>query len=455
MSTRRDIARRDFLKVASLGATSLALPSIGYAKGEEVRKGRIIKDRKINVAAIGCYSKGAGDIAACRDENVVALCDIDFNRGTDDWGPDPVGLFPKARKFEDYREMLREMDEEIDAVTISTPDHTHFPPAMMAITMGKHVFLQKPLTHSIEEARLLTLAARKHEVVTVMGNQGHCGEGIRLVREWFQQGFIGEVREVHIWHGAPEWPQGFQKMPPPQEAPKDLNWNLWLGVAPERPYSRGYHPNGWRAWWDFSGCALADMGCHLMDAAYWALDLGYPTSLIAEAEGGSPLSGPTSAIVTYSFPARGTMPPVTLKWYDGGNKPPRPEDLEPGRPFESSGGQFIVGSKGTIYDTTERCSRPRIIPEKRMREVIAMKPEKTTPRIPGGRPQGEWLRAIKGEGPTPSSNFDYAGPLTETVLSGNLAVRMPGKRLEWDGPNMKCTNSEEVDALVRREYREF
>jgi hypothetical protein len=288
-----------------------------------------------------------------------------------------------------------------------------------------------------------------------MGNQGHCGEGIRLVKEWFEQGFIGEIREVHIWHPTPEWPQDFQKIPDSQPVPKDFAWNLWLSVAPQRPYFGGYHPAGWRAWWDFSGCALADMGCYLMDAAYWALDLGYPTSVIAEAEGGSHLSGPLKSIVTYRFSARGNMPPVTLKWYGGGNKPLRPAGLDANRSFDTAGGELIIGSKETNYDDTEYCLSPRIIPETRMREVMAKNPEKTIPRVSGGRPQLEWLRAIKGKGPRPSSNFDYAGPLTEMCLVGNLAVRLPGKMLEWDGPNMRCTNSEEADALVRKEYREF
>ncbi len=244
-------------------------------------------------------------------------------------------------------------------------------------------------------------------------------------------------------------------MPPPHPVPEHLDWNLWLNIAPVRPYSRKmYHPNNWRAWWDFGGGALGDMGCHLMDAAYWALDLGAPTSVFAEAEGGSHLSGPRKAIVTYEFPARGDMPPVTLKWYDGGNKPPRPNGLEPDRTF-GYGGQFLVGSKETIYDGTEQCQSPRIVPETRMREVMKKKPKKTIPRVPGGRPHGEWLAAIKGEGPTPSSNFDYAGPLTEVVNLGNVAVRMPGTRIEWDGPNMRITNSEEANALLRREYREF
>ncbi|OVE74489.1 hypothetical protein BVX94_00130 [bacterium B17] len=441
--------RRTFLKTAALSTAALTVPTYSYGK---VGEGSIIKGRKVNVAAIGCGSKGAGDIYACKDENVVALCDVDwrFVSEKNDWGPNPLKQFPGAKLYNDYRKMLREMGDKIDAVTISTPDHMHFPPAMMAIEMGKHVFVQKPLTHTIEEARLLTAAARKHGVITVMGNQGHCSEGIRLAKEWFQQGFLGDVREVHIWHRTPEWKQGFKKMPPPEEAPKHFDWNLWLGVAPKRPFSHGYHPNTWRAWWDFGTGALGDMGCHMFDASYWALELGYPTSVVAEARGGSHLSGPVRSKVTFEFPARGKMPPVTLKWYAGGNKPPRPEGISQQRWKEREWGQYWVGSKATLYDSSERCTSPRIIPED-----MAERPKTTIARVPGGRPQLEWLRAIKGEGPKPGSNFDYSGPLTETVLLGNVAVRTPGVRIKWDAVAMNCTNSQKANALVRKKYRKF
>ena len=452
-----NINRRDFLKMTSLAAAAMVVPSLCSA-ADTVRKGRIIRGRKINVAAIGCGSKGAGDIAACENENVVALCDVDWGfvgEPNNDWGPNPLKKYPKAKRYKDYRKMLREMDKEIDAVVISTPDHTHFPAAMMAITMGKHVFVQKPLTHTVEEARRLTVAAKKHEVVTVMGNQAHCWEGIRRAKEWFEQGFLGDVTEVHIWSACPEWPQGYKKFPEPQQPPRRLDWNLWLGVAPERPYNGIYHPNRWRAWWDFGGGALGDMGCHMIDAPYWALNLKYPTSVIAEAEGGSRFSGPKKSIVTYEFPARGKMPPVTLKWYDGGNRPPRPKDLPAERWKDRLWGQYWVGSKAVMYDSSEYCTGPRIIPEAKMREVMAQKPKKTIPRVPGGRPQIEWLTAIEGEGPKPGSNFDYAGPLTEVINLGNIAVRIPGKKLKWDGENMRFTNSEQANSLISKKYRKF
>ena len=443
--------RRDFLKATSLSAATLSIPLFCSAT-ETIRKGKLIKGRKVNVAAIGCGSKGAGDIVACEEENVVALCDVDFEfAGQDnDWGPNPLRRFPEARRYQDYRRMLRELDDQIDAVTISTPDHMHFPPAMMAIEMGKHVFVQKPLTHTVQEARLLAAAARKHEVVTVMGNQGHCSEGIRRAKEWVQQGFLGDVREVHIWSGCPEWSQGFQNMPEPQRAPGHLDWNLWLGVAPERPYNRIYHPNRWRAWWDFGNGGLGDMGCHMIDAPFWALDLQYPTSVMAEAQGGSQLSGPKKSIVTYEFPARGTMPPVTLKWYDGGNKPPRPKEITARRWRKRPWGQYWVGSRSTMYDSSEYCDSPTTLSQARMK-----KPKRTIPRIPSGRPQIEWLTAIKGQGPRPGSNFDYAGPLTEVVLLGNIAVRLSGKQLTWDAQKLRFANSEEANALLTKAYRKF
>jgi predicted dehydrogenase len=436
------------MKVAALGSTAALLPGFGYAK-ETLRKGRLIKDRKVNFAAIGCGGKGSGDIGAMAGENVVALCDVDAARAAGTFA-----RFKQVPRYKDFRQMLTEMDEQIDAVTVSTPDHMHFPAAMMAITMGKHVFVQKPLTHTVEEARLLTLAARRHEVQTVMGNQGHCGEGIRLVREWVQAGCIGKVREAHVWTNRPIWPQGMTEPLPPAPVPGTLDWNRWLGVAPVRPYGRGYLPFNWRGWWDFGCGALGDMACHTMDAAFWGLDLLYPTSVIAEASGVSPQCAPKWSIVTYEFPARGDLPPVTLKWYDGKKKPPRPVHLEADREWGPGTGSLIVGETASILAAGDYCDSPRIIPESKMQEVLRDPPQKTIPRVKGG-PHQEFVRAVKGQGPRPGSNFDYAGPFTETVVMGNLAVRMAGTKVEWDGENMKCTNSEKANALVRKEYRVF
>ncbi|MFT5239366.1 MAG: putative dehydrogenase [Candidatus Promineifilaceae bacterium] len=440
--------RRDFMKVAAAGSSAALLPEFCYAK-DNVRKGKLITDRKINIAAIGAGGKGASDIGAMADENVVALCDVDYRRAEDTFNK-----FPNAKRYKDFRKMLVEMDDQIDAVTVSTPDHMHFPAAMMAITMGKHVFVQKPMAHTVEEARLLTLAARKHEVQTVMGNQGHCEEGIRLVREWIQSGAIGKVREAHAWTNRPIWPQGMDEPLPEAPIPDTLDWNRWLGVAPERPYGNGYLPFKWRGWWDFGCGALGDMACHTMDAAFWGLDLLYPTSVIAEASGVSEQCAPKSSTVTYEFPARGKMPPVTLTWHDGGNMPPRPVHLEEGRDWGGATGTLIVGENASILAHGDAAGSPRLIPESAMGELAKNPPAKTIPRVAGG-PHQEFVRAIKGQGPKPASNFDYAGPFTETVLMGNLAVRMAGQKIKWNGKKMKCTNSKAANALVRKQYRAF
>ena len=426
----------------------MILPEFCFAKGE-IRKGRLVKDRKLNIACIGCGGKGQGDVHAVGGENIVALCDVDAVRAGETFG-----RFPNVKKYKDFRQMLIEMDDQIDAVTVSTPDHTHFPAAMMAIEMGKHVFVQKPLTHTVWEARELALAARKHGVVTQMGNQGHAGEGTRLLREWIQAGVIGPVREVHAWinhpgKGGRDFLSDRPKDTPP--VPEGLDWNRWLGVAPARPYHPAYVPFKWRGWWDFGSCCLGDMGCHVMDAAFWALDLKYPASVEAEAVGANDETGPDWSIVTYQFPARGHMPPAKVVWYDGGKKPPRPKDLEEERPM-SQHGQLLLGDRGTILDSGAYCDSPKLIPRAKMREFLPKRPPKTIPRVKGG-PHKEWIRACKG-GPKPGSNFEHSGPLTEMVLLGSLAIRT-GKKIEWDGENMRCTNVPEVNKLVRKMYRKF
>jgi predicted dehydrogenase len=322
----------------------------------------------------------------------------------------------------------------------------------MAMEMGKHVFVQKPLTHTLWEARELTRLARKHKVATIMGNQGRAGEGIRLMREWVQAGAIGPVHEVHIWTNRPIWPQGLERPTEVQPVPDTLDWNLWLGTAPVRPYNKAYLPKWWRGWWDFGCGALGDMGCHIMDASFYALDLGSPVSVEAVSSGVNSESAPLWSIITYQFPARNGMPPVTVKWYDGGKLPPRPKDLEADRKLPR-GGQILLGEKGTIMDATDYCWSPRIIPEEKMREFLPHRPPATIARVPKGNHYQEWIRACKG-GPAAGSNFDYAGPLSEMVLLGNLALRV-GKKIEWDGPNLRVSNVPEANLLVRNELRKY
>ncbi len=442
----RTINRREFITTASLGAAGLlALPSLAAAAAP--RQGSIVRGRKLNIACVGCGGKGRSDVASVAGENIVALCDVDWVAATKTFQQ-----HPNVPRYRDYRKMLLELDDQIDAVTVSTPDHMHFPIAMMAVQMGKHVFVQKPLTHTIWEARALTEAARRHNVVTQMGIQGHCGEGIRQLKEWLDADAIGPVREVHLWTNRPIWPQNIDRPTETPAVPDTLDWNLWLGTAPERPYHPAYVPFKWRGWWDFGCGALGDIGCHAMDAPFWVLDLGSPRKIEVEKEGGTEETAPLKSKVTYHFPARGSKPPVTLVWYDGNLKPPRPAELEEGRELaKGDGGQMFVGDKGIITSHSIYCA-PRLIPDEKMRAFMERRPEKTIPRSPGV--SQEWVLACKGEGPTPGANFDYAGPLTEMVLLGNLAVRT-GKTIEWDSRRLRCTNVRDANDYIRHPYRLF
>jgi len=399
---------------------------------------------KLNVAGIGVGGKGAGDIGGCSEENIVALCDVDEKQAGKTFEK-----YPKARKFKDFRRMLEKMEKQIDAVTVATPDHVHAPAAMMAIKMKKHVYVEKPLTHSVYEARMLTQAARKYGVATQMGNQGHSSEGARLICEWIWDGAIGHVRQVHAWTDRPggRWPQGVGRPEKIDKVPSTLAWDFWLGPAPWRPYNKVYVPFKWRGWWDFGTGALGDMGCHIIDPAFWALKLTAPTSVEAISTPVNDETAPVVSKVDYEFPARGDMPPVKLSWYDGELRPTNPEVLEPGRRMGSdNGGTLFVGDKGMLVCGCYGKS-PRLIPETKMKEYN--RPSKSIPRVEGHHQ--DWLQACKG-GTPPCSNFDYAGPLTETVLLGNVAIRT-GRMIYWDPQNMKITNIPEANKYLRREYR--
>lgn len=430
-------------------------------------------NEKLNVAAIGAGGKGASDIRNCDQENIVALCDVDWHKAAKTFD-----AYPNAKRYKDYRKMLEEM-KEIDAVTVSTPDHMHAPAALLAMSMGKHVYVQKPLTHTPEEARMLTLAARKYGVATQMGNQGHSDEGCRRVCEMLWRGDIGQVREAHIWTNRPVWPQGISNPLPEQPIPDFIDWDLWLGVAPKRPfggyYERmegstappvGYAPFAWRGWWDFGCGALGDMACHIMDAANWALQLGYPTSVeVVSQEGNNSQTGPTKSVIRYEFPARVAhypewgiemkMDPVTVYWHDGGNLPATPPGVPQGTKLGDGGnGSLLIGENGCIT-AGEYGGNPRLLPDSRMEGYEW--PEPKIPRVSFDDPEldkrrhtADWLRACKGGGPA-CSNFDYAGPFTEVVTLGNLAL-LTGRKVEWDGPNVKVTNIPEANRFVRKTY---
>lgn len=446
----KSVNRRTFLKTAGVAAAALTVGSTPGLAAFWLRRGKLVDpNRKLNIACVGCGGKGVSDIGGVATENIVALCDVD-----DVQAREVFALYPNVPKYKDYRVMLREMDRQIDAVVVSTPDHMHYAIGLMAITMGKHVFIQKPLTRSVWETRELTRLARRHNVITQMGNQGHAGQGIRLAREWVQAGVIGDVREVHMWTKKLEigaYRSALRERPAPGEAvPETLNWDLWVGTSAIRPYSAEYLPKKWRGWWEFGCGALGDIGCHTMDGAFWALDLGAPESIQAETAPFTDESFPDWSVITYQFPARGKMPPVMVKWYDGGKLPPLPPGFEAGRKFEDRNGYYMVGDKGVIYDPTEKCASPRLVPESRMRETQF--PPKTIPRVPDGDPHQEWVNACKG-GPRPGSNFDYAGPLTEMVLLGNVAIQARGRKVRWNAEGMKIPGEPVLTRMLRPRHR--
>jgi hypothetical protein len=353
--------------------------------------------------------------------------------------------------------MLDKEAKNIDAVSVGTPDHVHAVAAMAAVRAGKHVYVQKPLTHTLHECRELTRSAREAKVVTSMGNQGHATEGARLTNEWIGAGVIGAVREVHTWsdRAGRLWKQGIGRPTDAPEPPRTLDWGLWLGPIPERPYHPVYAPVGWRGWWDFGTGALGDMGCHIIDHPVWALNLGAPTSVEARTTiEGTQLDGnkvnfetyPIAAIITYQFPERGKLPPVTLTWYDGGLMPPTPAEMPAGQKLPANGALYI-GSKGKLFHGSHG-GMPQLLPGTLLEQARAV--PRTMERSPGH--YEEWVLACKS-GVRPAANFDYSGPLTETVLLGVLALRNPGTRLQWDSDKLKVKNAPDLNQFTHTEYR--
>lgn len=392
-------------------------------------------NEKLNVASVGVGGKGYVDMKGVSGENVVAMCDVDERMLAR-----AAKNYPKAKHYDDFRKMLDRGD--IDAVTVTTPDHTHTVASVAAMRRGIHVYCQKPLTRTIAEARLMQKVAKEEGVCTQMGNQGHAEDGLRRSVELLQAQAIGPVREVHIWTDRPSrfWKNGLDK-PAGQPVPEYLAWDLWLGPASKRGYNEVYHPDGWRGFVDFGTGALGDMGCHAMDTAFWGLQLGAPKSISAETSGCNGVSFPLWSIVRYEFPARGERPPVSLTWYDGGKKPPEKFGKL------GAGGLIFVGDKG-LMRIGGTWGAPKLEPADQFADYKG--PEPTIPRSPGH--YQEWLEACKG-GPASLSNFDYAAPLTEMVLLGNLAVCL-GKEVQWDAEAMRCPNCPEADALLGMSYRE-
>ena len=388
---------------------------------------------KINFACVGVGGRGASNTAeASRHGNVVALCDVDDQRLGQ-----AAARYPRAKKYHDFRKMFDQAG--IDAVIVSTPDHTHAVVAAMAMRRRKHCFIEKPLARTIYEARQLGTLTLGLKVATQMGNQGAASPTFRRAVAVVQAGALGTVKEVHVWSNRPIWPTGIAR-PPKADVSANVHWDLWLGPAPVRPYAPGYHPFTWRGWWDFGTGPLGDMGCHSMNLPFLALDLRDPTAVAAETTGHNRDSFPKSSVVRYDFPARGRRPALTLTWYDGGQRPPA--QLFGGEKV-SPGGCLIVGDKGTLYALNDFAGTYKLLGN-------ATEPKVEVRPSPGHFQ--EFVRAVRGEGTAMSNILDYAGPLTETVLLGNLAV-WAGKKIEWDANNLKATNAREFDALIRPTYR--
>jgi predicted dehydrogenase len=449
------VSRRDFVGKATAAVAGFTIVPRDVLGGE----GHTPPSERLNIAGIGVHNQGNYDLKQVSSENVVAICDVH-----DEYSGPVLKRYPKAKGYRDFRRML-ERQKDIDAVMIGTPDHTHAVIAMAAMQLGKHVYCQKPMAHDIFEVRKLTEAARNYKVVTQMGIQDHASDAMRTFVEIVQSGVIGKVREVHLWVRksypyAWAYTRGFFDRPPDSPAvPPALDWDLWLGPAPKRPYHPAYTPVTWRVWWDFGTGIVGDMGCHIMDGAFWALRLGGSFTVEATSSTFNDEMSPLSSILRYQFPARGELPPVTITWYDGGMMPWRPSDLEQGRDFPRRGGLYI-GDKGKIFLPFEG-GPPQFVPRREGFEPPA-------PSLPRGVSHyEEWVRGCKG-GPKPLASFDYTGPLTEMVLMGNVALRagervpvakqpdaflFPRRKLTWDGPNLRVTNVPEANEYLRREYR--
>jgi len=430
MPHKSNSTRRDFLKTSGIGMTALSSGVWTATAAAE----STATSQKLNIACIGTANRAAADIAGVRGEHIVALCDIDKNyldRAAND--------FPKARTYDDYREMIDVEADKIDAVVVGTPDHHHAPASIRAIRAGKHVYCEKPLTHTVAESRIIAEATAKHGVATQLGTQIHAQDNYRQVVEMIQSGAIGDVYEAHVWVGK-EWGGG-ERPEKGQQPPANLNWDLWLGPAPVRPFAAGrYHPAQWRRWWDFGQGTLGDMACHYMDLPFWALDLRHPTRCEAEGPDVHPETCPLGLVVRYEFPERNGLPPVKFTWYDG-NKIPK---KVAGHSVPSSGVMFI-GTEGEMF---ANYSAKKLFPADKFAGY--QPPAPTIPRSIGHH--AEWIKACKDGSPT-TCNFDYSGALTEAVLLGNVAYRT-GEALQWDAKTLKAVNCPAADQYIQKEYRE-
>lgn len=473
-NTADSLSRRNFIKNAGMAAAAFTIvPRFVLGKGYRAPSDMLY------VAGIGAGGKGESDIANFAKSGkaeIGFLCDVDDRRAAKS-----IAAFPKAKYYKDYRVMLDKEHKHIDAVSVSTPDHNHAVQAMAAMQLGKHVYVQKPLTHDIYEARILTEAAKKYKVVTQMGNQGSSGDGVRQLMEWYNADLVGDVHTVYCWTNRPVWPQGIQWPAQKAEVPKELDWDLWLGTAPQKDYIEKLIPFNWRGWWDYGTGALGDMGCHIIEPPFRVLGLLYPTDVTSSVgsvyvdefkRGYFPESCPPSSYSVLTFPTRNGKSAVKLHWMDGGIQPERPEELGPNEVMGDGGnGVLFIGTKGKMMCSTYGAN-PLLLPTSRTKEVAV---PQTIKRVAGGAEghYAQWVEGcIAGYGKTElSSPFEIAGPLTETILMGNIAIRsqdirkprenkpdqfdFPGRtiKLLWDGANMKITNFDDANQFVKREYR--
>jgi len=438
-------SRRRFLANTSAATAFMFLPRhvLGGA-------GQPSPNSKLNIAGVGIGGQGASDLGDVSSENIVALCDVDW-----DYAAKTFKKYPNAKPYKDFRQML-DKEKGIDAVVVGTPDHNHAIVSITAIKMGKHVYCEKPLTRTVYEARAVAKAAHEAKVATQMGNQGMAFEGNRLIDEWIWDGAIGPVREAHVWSDRPThrgkiplwWAQGIERPKDTPTVPPTMEWDLWLGPAPERPYHPAYAPFRWRGWWDFGSGGLGDMGIHNLAPVFSALKLGAPETVQGSSTPVFPETVPVAAMVHYQFPARGEMPPLKLHWYDGGLLPERPAELEENRELDPEDGIIFVGDKGKMLVTGWGGEHPRLLPESRDKEY--KRPAPTLPRSIGHHK--EWIEACK-TGSATRSNFDFAGPLTEAVLLGSVCIRNGGEKLVWDSENLKITNDQDANRFLHYEYR--
>lgn len=436
------INRRQFVKHTTAAGVGFHIAN-RYAGAAPTQKD---ENKKLNLAVIGCGGRGHSDLSQVAGENIVALVDVDHRRAEQ-----AFGQYPNAKKYIDFREMYDKHGKDLDGVVVATPDHMHAPAAMMGMKLGLHCYCEKPLTWSIGEARALTEIAAKNGLATQMGNQGAASPGFRNGVQLMRDGVLGEVKELHVWTNRPVWPQAIEAPSHGMPAPDGLDWDLWQGVAKHRPYHEAYLPFNWRGWYDYGTGALGDMACHTMHLPYLGLKLGAPTSVVAQSSKLFSDSFPATSKVTYQFPARDGLAPVTMYWYDGNPAvtPDRhhpPAGLVPDDVKLATSGAIIVGGKGTMYSPDDYGGKYELFP----RAKFANLPR---PRSELGYVRGhhhEWLMACRGQG-TPVSNFAHAGPFTEMVLLGVLALRT-GKTINWDAPGMTADGVPEAQQLIHREY---